>query len=155
MTATHVLQQLNYNVWAYERLLSDIEKVNDDDYYAARGLPLKSIHQTLQHMFYYDAKYWHQYSQTENPFTKQTVLDKEALAIELMRYAKIWAKIWEKTREKNSETDSGAAERALGMVQHNTYHRGQLHAALSMMGIKAASLDYYFYCDKSKELSLT
>ncbi len=143
MSATHILEQLNYNSWAYERLLCDIEKISDVDYYAARGLPLKSIHQTLQHMLYYDAKYWHQYCRTENTLKNLSDLHRQVLAEEVLRYATYW------------QTNLSEAEHALAMVQHNTYHRGQLHAALSMMGIKAASLDYYFYCDKSKELSLT
>lgn len=153
----HFQTLARYNVWATHRLLEAIEKISDEDYRRDTGLFFKSIHGTLNHLLVGEHMIWYpRFACGESP---KLALDAEIESVRerLMQALRGGSGNWKPLIE------SFAAERFEGKLSytrmngqamslpffdtlthvfnHGTHHRGQITAALTMLGHPCPQLD--------------
>jgi uncharacterized damage-inducible protein DinB len=153
----HFLTLARYNVWATHRLLVSIEKLSDGEYGRDVGLFFKSIHGTLNHLLVTEHMLWYpRFARGESP---KLALDaeiepvRERLAQALKGGTGNWKPLiesWSTERfgGKLSYTRMNGQAMSLPFLgalthvfNHGTHHRGQITAALTMLGQPCPELD--------------
>jgi len=146
-----------YHAWASARLLSSIEQVPEDKYRQDCGLFFGSIHGTLNHLLLTDGEIWMP-RLTGEEITKQALdaeieTDRTVLAERLTATTSRWPQIVDGLSEAAlagplNYTMTTGEKRSLPMpaailhaFNHATHHRGQITAAISMMGFEFQSID--------------
>jgi uncharacterized damage-inducible protein DinB len=146
-----------YNVWATQRLLKACEALSDEQYRRDVGLFFKSIHGTLNHLLVGEHLLWFpRFAKGSSP---RLTLDMEAepvrerLAQALKGGAANWQPLiesWPAERfdgklnyiATNGQAHSLPFSATLNHVfNHGTHHRGQITAALTMLGKPCPVLD--------------
>ncbi len=146
-----------YHGWATERLLASIGHLPEDVYRRSCGLFFQSIHGTLNHLLLTDGGIWYpRFSgarQTSLPLDAELENDRSALASRLIAAASIWSGYVDGLSETALAGDlhyimTTGQKRVLPMsaallhvFNHGTHHRGQITAALSMLGFEYQPLD--------------
>lgn len=158
MNPTQHFQMLaRYNVWATHRLLEAVEKISDEDYRRDVGLFFKSIHGTLNHLLVTEHMLWYpRFARGESP---KLALDaeiepvRERLAQALKGGTGNWKPLiesWpaERFEGKLNYTRMNGQFMSLPFIptlthvfNHGTHHRGQITAALTMLGQPCPELD--------------
>ena len=59
-TLKNIRKIIFYNSWANERLIQNVKQVPPDDYIQILPVPFNNLHGLLHHLYYYDAKYYHE-----------------------------------------------------------------------------------------------
>jgi uncharacterized damage-inducible protein DinB len=163
----HFATLSRYNVWATRRLLEAIETVSDEDYRRDVGLFFKSIHGTLNHLLVAEHLLW--YPRLAKGISPKLTLDMEAepdrdrLAQALKGGAANWLPLiesWPTDRfeEKLAYTTTNGQAMTLPFAatlahvfNHGTHHRGQITAALTLLGQPCPVLDMvYLLQEESK-----
>ena len=158
MNATsHFSGMARYNVWATHRLLEVVEKISEDDYRKDVGLFFNSIHGTLNHLLVGEHMIW--YPRFAKGLSPQLALNaeiepvRERLAQALRGGSGNWKPLIESISAERFEsklaytTTTGQAvslpfAATLNHVfNHGTHHRGQITAALTMLGKPCPELD--------------
>lgn len=151
-----------YNAWANERVAGAVRALNDADYLADRGLFFRSIHGTLNHLLVGDRLWFHRLTGAHLGVLPQK-LDQ---ILEEDREALLEARAAEDARII-AFADTLDAERLSGVVaytnmagerfeqpltqllahifNHQTHHRGHVHAALTGLGHQAPTLDLIYF----------
>ena len=152
-----LLQMARYHAWATERLLLSVASIPDEAYNKPCGLFFGSIHGTLNHLLLTDSEIWYpRFTQTPTTgFSLDAELesDRALLASRLITSTARWRDYVENLDEAALADDlrytmtTGQA-RTLPMpiallhaFNHATHHRGQITAAISMLGFEYESLD--------------
>ncbi len=168
MSAQHHFQTLaRYNVWAMHRLLEAVERLSDQDYRRDVGLFFKSIHGTLNHLLVGEHMLWYpRFARGESP---KLALDaeiepvRERLAQALRGGSGNWKPLIESFSDErfegklnytrmNGQTMSLPFMGALTHVfNHGTHHRGQITAALTMLGQPCPELDLVWMLQEDKK----
>jgi uncharacterized damage-inducible protein DinB len=158
MNPTEHFQLLaRYNVWVTHRLLGAVEKLGDEEYRRDVGLFFKSIHGTLNHLLVTEHLLWYpRFARGESP---KIALDaeiepvRERLAQALKGGTGNWKPLiesWptERFEGKLSYTRMNGQAMSLPFTgalthvfNHGTHHRGQITAALTMLGQPCPELD--------------
>lgn len=159
--ATSVKKQLaqmaRYHMWATERLLLSVAPMPDEAYNKSCGLFFDSIHGTLNHLLLTDSAIWYPRF-TQTPTTALALdgeleSDRALLASRLVAAAARWPDFIENLDEPALADDlrytmtTGQARTLpmpsalLHVFNHATHHRGQITAAISMLGFEYESLD--------------
>jgi uncharacterized damage-inducible protein DinB len=158
MNAQHHFQTLaRYNVWATHRLLEAVEKISDEEYRRDVGLFFKSIHGTLNHLLVTEHMLWYpRFARGESP---KIALDaeiepvRERLAQALRGGSGNWKPLIESfdnerfggnlsyTTTKGIALSLPFAMTLTHVINHGTHHRGQVTAALTMLGQPCPELD--------------
>jgi uncharacterized damage-inducible protein DinB len=156
----HFCMLARYNVWATQRLLLAIDTLDDAAYHKDAGLFFKSIHRTLNHMLVGEHLLW--YPRFAKGISPKLALDMEAepmrerLGQALKGGAGNWQpliKSWpiERFDGKLSYTSSNGQAMSLPFAatlahvfNHGTHHRGQITAALTVLGQSCPVLDLVF-----------
>ena len=150
-----------YNAWANDRLYAAAAQLSDADYRADHGAFFKSVHGTLNHLLVGD-RIWMQRltGEGEAPTRLDAILFDQFQPLRAARTkedARIVAFVdslseRDLTRKVRYTTISrpAAIEQELGyalphVFNHQTYHRGQVHALLSKITGNAPSLDLILY----------
>lgn len=152
-----IAQMARYHHWATERLLSAIVPMSDEAYRRSCGLFFGSIHGTLNHLLLTDSGFWYPRftggAVTTLPLDAELESDRSALAARLMSATALWPGLVEglgdtalagdlhytmTTGDKRSLPMSAAL---LHVVNHATHHRGQITAAMTMLGYDFPPLD--------------
>jgi len=149
-----------YHRWATERLLVSIEPLMDDQYRQPCGLFFGSIHGTLNHLLLTDGEIWYprftQGRTTNLPLDAELESDRAALASRLIAASARWQEYVVSLSDNALDGDlrytmTTGQTRALPMpaallhvFNHATHHRGQITAALSMLGFEYEPLDLPF-----------
>jgi uncharacterized damage-inducible protein DinB len=136
-----------YNGWANERLYNSAAKLNPDEYRADRGAFFKSVHGTLNHLLVADRIWMKRFTgQGEAPTRLDAVLHDDIVALRAARDredARLSAYVGQLTEEElaatfsyvtivNPKTVTQPLAPALDhFFNHQTHHRGQLHAVLT------------------------
>ncbi|MBS0490217.1 DinB family protein [Phenylobacterium sp. 58.2.17] len=146
-----------YHGWATKRLLASIEPMPEDAYRRPCGLFFRSVHGTLNHLLLTDSEIW--YPRFAGAATGSLALDAEIegdrakLASRLVAATARWREHVESLSEAALAEDlrftmtTGQARTLpmpaalLHVFNHATHHRGQITAAMSMMGFEYQPLD--------------
>ena len=159
MNATsHFSGMARYNVWATHRLLEVVEKISEDDYRKDVGLFFNSIHGTLNHLLVGEHMIW--YPRFAKGLSPQLALNaeiepvRERLAQALRGGSGNWKPLIESMTDERFEgklaytTTTGQAvsfpfaATLTHVFNHGTHNRGQISAALTMMGKPCPELDF-------------
>jgi uncharacterized damage-inducible protein DinB len=148
-----------YNAWANERLYDAASKLSDSDYRADRGAFFKSVHGTLNHLLVADRIWMQRFtSRGEAPDHLDAILFEDFAGLRAARRGedeRISSYCAQLTEEKlagrfsyrtivNPKTVTQPLAPALDhFFNHQTHHRGQVHALLTSIGGRnfAPSLD--------------
>ncbi len=158
--SAHFQTLARYNVWATHRLLEAVEKLSEEEYRRDVGLFFKSIHGTLNHMLVGEHLLW--YPRFAKGISPKLTLDMEAepvrerLAQALRGGSGNWKPLIESMPAERFEgklaytTTTGQAvslpfAATLNHVfNHGTHHRGQITAALTMLGAPCTVIDLVY-----------
>lgn len=150
-----------YNAWANRRLYAAAGALNDADYRADRGAYFKSVHGTLNHLLATDRIWMRRFTgrgeapdrldaivqvsfedlRMERVAEDERILDyvtglTEAQLAGVLRYRRVSA----------PEVHEQVLASALAhWFNHQTHHRGQVHALLTGLAGTAPELDLLFY----------
>jgi len=150
-----------YNAWANDRLYAAAAQLSDADYRADHGAFFKSVHGTLNHLLVGD-RIWMQRltGEGEAPTRLDAILFEQFQSLRAARTkedARIVAFVdglseRDLKRKVHYTTISqpAAIEQELGyalphVFNHQTHHRGQVHALLTKITGSAPSLDLILY----------
>ena len=153
-------QMARYHAWATARLLTSIGTIPDELYSKPCGLFFQSIHGTLNHLLLTDGEIWYPRFTGSRPASlpldAELENDRTELASRLIAATARWSGYVESLDEPALSGDlhyimttgqarvlprSGAL---LHVFNHATHHRGQMTAAISMLGFAYQPLDLPF-----------
>ncbi len=160
MTADDVRTLLDYHYWARDRLLAAIAPLTDEQRTRDMGSSFRSIHDTLVHIFAAEWA-WHSRWRGVSP----TALSQAGALPDLATMQSRWADLEQQVRAHvDAAGDAGlervyqftslagvAGQATLGqmvqhVVNHASYHRGQVTTMLRQIGAApAASLDLFAF----------
>lgn len=146
-----------YHAWATKRLLASIEPMPEEAYRRPCGLFFQSVHGTLNHLLLTDSEIW--YPRFAGVRTGSFALDAEIendrakLSSRLIAATARWLEHVESLSDAALADDlrftmtTGQARTLprpaalLHVFNHATHHRGQITAAISMLGFECQPLD--------------
>ncbi len=151
-----------YNRWANARLAATVATLAEADYRADRGLFFRSVHGTLNHLLVADRLWLLRIGgeiEGEPPRALDQSLHDDRGDLEVAR-----ARQDERLTAFTDGLDDAALARPIAyrnlageafrqplalvlahVFNHQTHHRGQIHAALTMGGAAAPALDLMYY----------
>ncbi len=155
-----IAQMARYHHWATGRLMASIEAMPDELYRQPCGLFFGSIHGTLNHLLLTDSEIWYPRftgrPTSGLPLDGELESDRAVLASRLIAAAARWSGYVGELGERALGGDlrytmtTGQARSLpmpaalLHVFNHATHHRGQITAALSMLGFEYEPLDLPF-----------
>ena len=153
-------QMARYHTWATERLLMSVSPIPDKFYRKPCGLFFGSIHGTLNHLLLTDSEIWYprfvQAPITSLALDAELESDRTRLASRLTAATTRWSGYVESLDEPTLAGDlrytmtTGQARvlpitsALLHVFNHATHHRGQITAAISVLGFEYQPLDLPF-----------
>jgi uncharacterized damage-inducible protein DinB len=154
----HFLMLARYHVWATEELLDrHVATLSDDEYRRDVGLFFKSVHGTLNHLLLTDRHLWFErFVRGASPSRKldeQVHTGRAQLAAALRAATQEWIpaiESWDDARFDGGLTYTSTAgvtrtvpfAAALSHAfNHGTHHRGQITAAITMLGHECPEID--------------
>ena len=164
---THFGTLARYNGWANARLLDAVARLRDRDYHLDVGLFFRSVHGTLNHLLVAEHGLW--FRRFSEGISARVALDEEAepdrerLADALRVGAARWLPLvqgWPPERfEGVLDYTSTRGERATlpfaptlaHVFNHGTHHRGQITAAMTLLGQPAPELDLLYMLQEEKD----
>jgi uncharacterized damage-inducible protein DinB len=163
----HLPLMARFNAWANGRLYEVVARLPDEAYRADKGAFFGSIHNTLNHLLLVD-RLW--IGRIEGKDRGIQVLDqilyddfhalREARREEDRRLVELVdrlgeAELRQPVRYRRMIGDGLEEARAgyilLTMFNHQTHHRGQVHALLTQMDVVPPPLDVIFFLDQIGE----
>lgn len=157
----HFLTLARYHAWATQRLLDAVAPLSDEAYRRDVGLFFKSVHGTLNHLMVGECLLWQQrFARGESP---RVALDMEAepdrarLAQAVLGGARVWERLvadWPADRFEGVLSYTSMRGQAMTLpfaptlahvFNHATHHRGQITAALTMLGQPGPELDLVYF----------
>lgn len=163
MTPDHARLMARYNIWQNESLYSEANALTDDQRRADMGLFFSSIHETLNHILWADRLWLSRFSDAVPPRGKtfdeaRREVDEWGALETARRNTDRDLKDWADTLSPDDLTGeltwySGAMGREVSkpkgllvahLFNHQTHHRGQVHAALTRLGRKPTDTDIPF-----------
>lgn len=158
---SHFAMMAGYNAWSNERIYDVAAQLPDADYRADRGAFFKSVHGTLNHLLVADRIWLKRFSgQGEAPNRLDAILfealpdlraarekeDERIVAyIDSLSDADLEGRIRYKTITNPMEMEQPLAPALVHFFNHQTHHRGQVHALLTGFGVEAPSLDLILF----------
>ena len=159
----HFSMLAGYNGWANRRLYDAAAKLPDADYRAERGAFFGSVHRTLNHLLVTDRIWMRRltgegptyitldvvpYDDLESLRSEREAEDKRIVSfVEGLDDAQLAANVTYRTITSPQEITQPLAPALLHLFNHETHHRGQVHALLSGFGGRdaAPSLDLILF----------
>ncbi|GLD94353.1 hypothetical protein PINS_up002964 [Pythium insidiosum] len=156
-----LLMMARYHAWSTRRLLLAVEALDDEAYRRDVGLFFQSIHGTLNHLLVTEHEIWFPLIQDGQlprniALDAEVELDRHALAAKLQASAECWLPLLERCEDDRLTSDLPFSDRKgnplrvpfLGTVthvfNHGTHHRGQITAAMTILGHKCPELDLFY-----------
>jgi uncharacterized damage-inducible protein DinB len=156
---TYLQTMARYNCWQNENLYGAANTLADDARRADRGAFFSSIHGTLSHLLWGDSMWMHRFAATPKPDVAISQSadyvtgwdDLQARRVALDEVIIDWTKTLDPAwLQGDLSWWSGAVNRQMskpvdGVVvhffNHQTHHRGQIHAMLTAAGAKPDATD--------------
>jgi uncharacterized damage-inducible protein DinB len=156
----HLRMLARYGRWATRQLFDSVDRLPHEAYRRDVGLFFKSVHGTLNHLLVTEhLLWWHRFADGASPvlaLNAEAEPDRARLRERLLDGAAAWGP-WLDTlaaARLDATLDYVSTEgKALSMpfaptlahvFNHGTHHRGQVSAALTMLGERAPVLDLLF-----------
>lgn len=161
ITPAYAATMARYNRWQNANLLAAADTLTDEERRADRGAFFGSIHETFSHLLWGDSIWMHQFAGTPRPGggiaeSTSMVADWGAFGAERRRFDDMIADWADGLDDEWFATDltwwSGAAGRevtrprpalVMHFFNHQTHHRGQIHAMLTAAGAKPSDTDLF------------
>lgn len=150
-----------YNQWANDLLLKECEAITTDEYHRDLGTYFNSIHGTMDHLLVADKIWLHRFSGQGDPIDsldetltgdltvlkeKRLVLDSRICAvIDQMLEKDFMRTMIYRTVRKPLVMQQPLGAALFHFFNHQTHHRGQVHAMLTQIGRKPAALDMLYF----------
>ncbi|MFQ0814805.1 diguanylate cyclase [Brucella anthropi] len=148
-----------YNRWANELVYAAAAELSDEEYRLDLGLFFGSIHRTLNHLLVAD-RIWMKRFTTEgdHPNALDAILSDNFIMLRDLRQAedaricrfvdsldaqKLGGRYTYTPMREMRTISQRLAPSLAHMFNHQTHHRGQIHAAFTRLGIEAPSLDLF------------
>lgn len=163
ISVTYVQTMARYNAWQNGAVYAAAGGLSDLDRRADRGLFFGSIHRTLSHLLWADQLWLHRFAGTPLPNAPDIAGSTTMwhgwleMAAERERFDQVirdWAERLQPARLEGQRTwYSGSASREITrprallvthLFNHQTHHRGQVHAALTSLGADPGVTDLPF-----------
>lgn len=157
----HVNTFARYNAWANNRLLDAAAGLSDADYRADRGAFFRSVHGTLNHLLVTDRVWLHRFTgEGQPPERLDTILFEHLDDLRDARHAEDDRIVRYVSRLTEEDLNGTISYRRVSTPEpitqplapglshwfnHQTHHRGQVHALLTGIGATAPELDLLFY----------
>ncbi|MEM9223920.1 MAG: DinB family protein [Pseudomonadota bacterium] len=151
----------NYNRWANGRLYDAAFALSEDDYRRDEGAFFKSIHGTLNHLVVGDRIWLARFRGTTARVTQLDAIiaddrpslraqrdatDQELIAyVESLTEGDLASTFSYTTITRPQKVTQPLAPALVHTFNHQTHHRGQIHALLTRLAGEAPSLDLIFY----------
>ncbi len=152
----HLVQQVAYNRWAWERVIPSVAKLDEQDYFAERAVFWGSIHGVLVHAL--SAEWiWLQRSKGISP----TTLFEPAVFPNFAAWHDFWdanqrdleqfitdADLARQVHYKNTKGIPHQAQQAnilQHVLMHSMEHRGQITPVLYNVGVPTKPLDFVYF----------
>jgi uncharacterized damage-inducible protein DinB len=161
MSAFHTLA--GFNAWVNERLYACIAGLPDDLYFADRGAFFGSIHRTLNHLLVVDRLWTGRIEGIDRGIRSldQILYDdfaslRDARRDEDARLIDLVDRLDDERLEQpvryqrmigTGLTEARAGHILLTLFNHQTHHRGQIHALLTQADVVPPPLDVIFYLE--------
>lgn len=158
----YLLTMARYHAWATRRLLDEhIAPLPEADYRRDCGLFFKSVHGTLNHLLIGEHQLWFSrfalgISPSGIALDQEAEPDRALLAQRLLTAAQAWGPFidalpehrlageFSYTSSKGVPVTTPYAATLAHVFNHATHHRGQITAALTMMGHACPELDLVY-----------
>jgi uncharacterized damage-inducible protein DinB len=150
-----------YNAWANERVYDAVERLSDADYRADRGAFFKSVHGTLNHLLVADRIWLRRFTgEGDAPDRLDAVLFDSFEALRAARRAEderivtyvdglndaaLAGRIRYRAVSSPAEFEQPLAPALSHFFNHQTHHRGQVHALLTGLMGEAPPLDLILF----------
>ena len=161
MRPAYVQRMARYNCWQNENLYTSADRLSDAERRSDRGAFFKSIHGTLSHILWGDGQWMSRFEKQELPpggikeyatlFPDWDGLKAKRVAMDA--FIVMWADgLKDKSLEGDISWFSNAAQRDVTkpawevlahFFNHQTHHRGQVHAMLTQAGGKPYDTDIW------------
>lgn len=159
----------DYQVWANDRLFARLEQLPEGVFHAEVASVFPSVAQTLGHVYLFEKLYLHVLSEVPNEeiFPMMPGWTEEAKGRTVGEMRQLFAAVAEEYRELIRRTpdpdkamtithprygsmDTRFSEILQHVVNHGTYHRGNVTAILRQQGHAGVPTDYMFYLMESR-----
>ncbi|RCX17655.1 putative damage-inducible protein DinB [Fontibacillus phaseoli] len=163
-------QLYEYHVWANDRLFAHLEQLPKDAFHAEVTSVFPSVSQTLGHMYLFEQLYMYVLAEAPNDdiFPKIPAWTEETQGKTLEEIRQLFAGVAEQFRDllrrtpdpdkamtiehpKYGRLDTHFSDILRHVVNHGTYHRGNVTAMLRQQGYAGVPTDYMFYLLERQE----
>lgn len=160
----HAYHLYDYHVWANDRLFARLEQLPKEVFRAEVTSVFPSVGQTFEHLYLFEQLWMHVLAEVPNEdiFPKMPGWAEEAQGKSLEEMRRLFAGVAEPFRDLLKRTpdpdkamtiehpqygrlDTHFSEILRHMVNHGTYHRGNVAAMLRQQGYEGVPTDYMFY----------
>ncbi len=147
----HLMMLANYNTWVNTEIFKLCAELSDEDYRKDRSVFFGSIHATLNHLLLVDMIWLgrmkgqpvesiHSLDQTlfddfESLSNVRNDIDKQLIDYVSSLDEDNLEKSFSYTRMTGASGESNTHESLLTLFNHQTHHRGQVHAMLTQAGV--------------------
>ena len=146
----HFLMMAHYNRWANARLYSEVAGLSDELYRRDVGVFFKSLHGTLNHLLVTDRIWMRRFDRTgDHPDKLNAILFADLAPLHearkaedgrIFRYVDAlsdddFGKVLDYKTTKGVPQQGLIRDLLAHLFNHQTHHRGQVHAALTVLGI--------------------
>lgn len=149
-----------YHIWATKLLYESLGDILEENYKKDVGLFFKSIHGTLNHLLVVE-KVWYSRLVGEvyvpASLAEEIETDRQTLKLRMIESLELWNtwlkglddSIWPTLFRYKTMRGFEAELIFSDVVQHNfnhrTHHRGQITAAITLLGGKSPEIDFVYY----------
>jgi len=160
----HPHQLYEYHVWANEQLFAHLEQLPKEAFHAEVTSVFPSVAQTFEHMYVFDQLYLYVLAEVPNVdiFPKIPGWTEESQGRTVDEMRRLFAGVAQQFRDLLRRTpdpdkamtiehpqygrlDTHFSDILRHIVNHGTYHRGNVTAMLRQQGYAGAPTDYLFY----------
>ncbi|GIO31314.1 MULTISPECIES: DinB family protein [Paenibacillus] len=164
-------QLYEYHVWANDQLFAHLEQLPEDAFHAEVTSVFPSVSQTLGHMYVFEKLYMYVLAEAPNEdiFPKIPGWREETEGKSVAEMRRLFAGVAEQFRDllrrtpdpdkamtiehpRHGRLDTVFSDILRHVVNHGTYHRGNVTAMLRQQGYPGVPTDYLFYLLERQEV---